>query len=65
MPDLQHSAKVNAPLAFVWEQLVRKVYHPEEFLTGVTDVQILEDGPGARAIRRMTLKTPNGASLVI
>ena len=58
MPHSAHSAKVNAPLSIVWEQLLSKVYHPDRFLVGVTAVEILEDDPAnSRVVRKMLLNT--------
>ena len=58
MPHSAHTAKVNAPLAIVWEQLVSKIYHPERFLIGVTGVEILEDdAANRRVVRKMKLDT--------
>ena len=58
MPHSAHTAKINAPLAFVWEQLINKIYHPDRFLIGVTDVEILEDdAANHRVVRKMKLNT--------
>ena len=65
MPQSAYSQKINAPLSLVWEQLVNKVYHPENFVPGVSDVQILEDGPGSRAVRQMSITTPKGVLTIV
>ena len=58
MPHSAHSAKVNAPIEIVWEQLISKVYHPDRFLVGVTGVEILEDDcANHRVVRKMLLNT--------
>ena len=58
MPHSAHSAKVNAPIEIVWEQLISKVYHPDRFLVGVTGVEILEDdSANHRVVRKMLLNT--------
>ena len=44
MPNTEYTQQVlHAPLDVVWEQLVKKVYHPENFVPGVSEVKILED----------------------
>ena len=65
MPQLQFSAILKAPVGHVWTQLVNKVYHPELFLPGVQEVKILEDGPGNRAVRQMTLNGPHGQMVIL
>ena len=58
MPHSAHTAKINAPLAFVWDQLINKIYHPDRFLIGVTDIEILEDdAANHRVVRKMKLNT--------
>ena len=37
------------------------MYHPEKFLPNFSGVEILEDGPGHRAVRRMTI----GAAITV
>ena len=65
MPHSAHSAKVNAPLSVVWEQLISKVYHPDRFLIGVNGVEILEDdAANRRVIRKMALNA-GGKEMVI
>lgn len=58
MVKSEYSGLVKAPLAIVWQELVEKVRRPDKFLKGVTNPQILEEGPGDRVIRRMTVNLP-------
>ena len=58
MPHLAQTAKVNAPLAIAWEQLVSKIHHPERFWPVKPSVEILEDdAANRRVVRKMKLDT--------
>lgn len=63
MTVTEHSEIVKASFETIWEQLLLKVYHPEKFIPGVSDVEIIETGPGDRVIRKMKVTFPTGLEL--
>ncbi len=66
MPQSEHSEPVKAPLSIIWEQLIKKVYDPRNFLQGVSEVEILEeDRENQRIIRKMVLQTPKGDLTIV
>jgi hypothetical protein len=54
-----YSAHVQLPIAQVWEHLIYKIEHPENFVPGVTQVTILEKTP-EQVTRSMELHLPDG-----
>ena len=63
MTVAEHSELVKASFETIWEQLLQKIYHPEKFIPGVSDVEILETGPGDRVVRKMKVTFPNGLEI--
>jgi len=55
---VQYTTSVTATLAQVWQQLLYKIDHPENFVPGVSDVIILERNDNF-VIRKMTITTAN------
>ena len=57
---------MHAPLPVIWEQLIYKIYHPEKYIKGVSDVKILEDdSANHRVIRQMKVTTPTISYVVL
>ncbi len=65
MPLSEYSGLANASLDHIWEHLVDKVRHPDRYLKGITDILILEEGPGNRVIRRMTINFPGKPPMTV
>lgn len=42
MPEYKYKVFVNASFDVVWEKLLDKIEHPQKYLQGIKDVQILE-----------------------
>ncbi|MDI1356331.1 MAG: DUF1857 family protein [bacterium] len=60
---IHHSETVQAPLQKVWEHLLYKIDHPENFVPGVSNVKILEKSADA-TLRKMDLTMPVGTNSV-
>ncbi len=60
---VQHSEIVNAPLEKVWEQLIYKIYNPENFVPGVSDVEIMEKNENF-VIRQMKINKEGRTSIL-
>lgn len=43
MPEYKSKVFVNARFEVIWEKLIEKIYHPQKYVQGIVDVQILED----------------------
>jgi 4-hydroxy-L-threonine phosphate dehydrogenase PdxA len=54
------STNIHAPLDQVWEHFLYKIEHPEHFVPGVSNVEIIEK-TGDYVLRAMELTTPDGA----
>lgn len=65
MPLLKHSAQAKTTLSVAWEQFLLKARSPEKFVPGVTDVEILEEGPVNRIVRKMSISMPHGKITVV
>lgn len=63
---VQYSQIVKAPLSLVWEHFLYKINHPENFVPGVSNVEVLERND-AYVIRAMDLTFPdnNNTSRVV
>lgn len=59
----QFSTIVNASLEKVWEHLILKIEHPENFVPGVSNVLILEKTPDY-FIREMTVTTAEATTVL-
>jgi len=56
MPRAMFSSPVDAPAEVVWRLLLDKIEHPDRYIDGVSDVEILERGADGSVLRRM--RTP-------
>ncbi|UJR29716.1 hypothetical protein I4U23_017265 [Adineta vaga] len=43
MPELKLKVYVKARFDVIWEKLLDKIYHPEKYVDGIKNVEILED----------------------
>ena len=59
----QFSTIVNASLETVWENLILKIEHPENFVPGVSNVLILEK-TAEFIIREMTVSTAEATTVL-
>lgn len=57
---ITYSEIVHAPIDIVWEHFVQKIEHPENFVPGVSNVQI-PDKNETRVIREMDIAAPDGS----
>jgi hypothetical protein len=56
---VSYTHAVLLPISKVWEHFLYKVEHPEHFVPGVSDVQVLEK-VDTHVLRQMNLSTPQG-----
>lgn len=56
MPRAAFSAPVDAPVDVLWRLLLDKIEHPDRYIDGVSEVEILERGADGSVLRRM--RTP-------
>ncbi len=52
MPRARHSSPVTAPVETIWALLLDKIEHPENYVPGVLDCEIVERGTD-HVVRRM------------
>ncbi|CAF3512903.1 unnamed protein product [Adineta steineri] len=45
MPQYKYKVFVNARFNVVWQKLLDKIKHPEKYVEGIREVEILEDSP--------------------
>jgi Domain of unknown function (DUF1857) len=60
---VQFTTIVNASLEKVWKQLLLKIDHPQNFVPGVSNVQILEK-TDTFVIRQMTVTTAENTTVL-
>jgi hypothetical protein len=60
---VQYTTIVNASLEKVWEQLIYKIENPENFVPGVSDVEIIERTENF-VIRKMKITQESGTSIL-
>jgi hypothetical protein len=60
---VQYTTIVNASLEKVWEQLIYKIENPENFVPGVSDVEIIERTENF-VIRKMKITLESGTSIL-
>jgi hypothetical protein len=59
-----YSTNIQLPLAQVWEHLIYKIEHPENFVPGVSNVTILEKTEGY-VMRSMDIHLPDGSQATV
>ncbi|GBL35751.1 hypothetical protein EMGBS15_13460 [Filimonas sp.] len=61
---IQYSVNIEVPLAMVWSHFHAKIEHPENFVPGVSDVQIKEKTDD-HVIRSMHISMPDGTGATV
>jgi Domain of unknown function (DUF1857) len=49
----QHAVRVNASKAVLWEKLLNKIRHPDKYIAGVTNVEIVKEHGELSVERKM------------
>jgi ribosome-associated toxin RatA of RatAB toxin-antitoxin module len=55
---ISYSTIIPVTIENVWKHLLIKIAHPENFVPGVSNIEILEEKPN-EIIRAMDIQTPN------
>ena len=55
---ISHSTTIPVTIENVWKHFLNKIAHPENFVPGVSNIEILEEKPN-EVIRAMDIQTPN------
>jgi ribosome-associated toxin RatA of RatAB toxin-antitoxin module len=59
---ISHSTTIPASIENVWKNFLLKIAHPENFVPGVSNIEILEEKPN-EVLRAMDIQTPNAPKI--
>lgn len=59
---ISHSTSIPVSIENVWKNLLIKIAHPENFVPGVSNIEILEEKPN-EVLRAMDIQTPNAPKI--
>ena len=59
---ISHSTTIPVSIANVWKHFLNKIAHPENFVPGVSNIEILEEKPN-EVFRAMDIQTPNAPKI--